>query len=120
MKGFLLAVAALHVSFMLAELFPVPIPFVLRRTQEKLPDVDKLNSRQLSVVGTIIRNVGIYNGIVAGGLFYAAYLGEPAKDVARVFLIGAAGAGTFGTITLRSWLPALQGVLGLIGCYLLR
>lgn len=120
MKVYLLAVAALHVFFMLAELLPWPLPFVLRKTNEKLAPTDKLNSGQNKVVANIVRNAGIYNGIVAGGLIYAAFTGDSARDVALVFLIGVSAAGIFGTITLRSWLCALQGILGLVGCYLLR
>jgi uncharacterized membrane protein len=107
-------------SFTLAELLPWPLPFVLRKTNEKFAPTDKLNSGQKKVVANILRNAGIYNGIVAGGLIYAAFTGDSARDVALVFLIGVSAAGVFGTITLRSWLCALQGILGLVGCYLLR
>jgi uncharacterized membrane protein len=57
-------------------------------------------------VATIVHNAGIYNAILAGGLLYAAYAGDPAGDVARVLLAGAVVAGMFGTLTLRSWLTA--------------
>jgi uncharacterized membrane protein len=105
---------------MLGELLPWPIPFVVRKTNEKLAPTDKLNPGQSKVVANIVRNAGIYNGIVAGGLFYAAFMGDSARDVALVFALGVSAAGIFGTITLRSWLCALQGILGLVGCYLLR
>jgi uncharacterized membrane protein len=106
MKVYLVTVALLHVFFMLAELLPWRLPFVLRKTNEKLAPTDKLNS-------------GIYNGIVAGGLFYAAFMGDSARDVALVLIIGVSAAGIFGTITLRSWLCGVQGILGLVGWYLL-
>ena len=80
----------------------------------------QLNSEQNKVVANIVRNAGIYNGIVASGLFYAAFMGDSARDVALVFVIGVSAAGMFGTITLRSWLCLLQGILGLVGWYLLR
>jgi putative membrane protein len=120
MRVYLATVALLHVFFMLGELLPWPIPFVVRKTNEKLAPTDKLNPGQSKVVANIIRNAGIYNGIVAGGLFYAAFMGDSARDVALVFALGVSAAGIFGTITLRSWLCALQGILGLVGCYLLR
>ena len=120
MRLFLLIVALLHVFFMFAELLPWRLPFALRKTNEKLAPTDKLNFAQSKVVANIVRNAGIYNGIVAGGLFYAAFMGDSARDVALVFVIGVSAAGIFGTITLRSWLCALQGILGLVGWYLLR
>jgi uncharacterized membrane protein len=89
------------------------------KTTEKLAPTDKLNSRQSQVVADIVRNAGIYNGSVASGLFYAAFMGDSARDVALVVVIGVS-AGIFGTITLRSSLCALQGVLGLVGWYFLR
>jgi putative membrane protein len=120
MKIYLVTVALLHVFFMLAELLPWSLPFALRKTTEKLAPTDKLNPGQSTVVANIVRNAGIYNGIVAGGLFYAAFMGDSARDVALIFAIGVSAAGIFGAITLRSWLCALQGILGLVGCYLLR
>jgi len=58
MKVYLLTVAALHVFFMLAELLPCPLPFVLRKTNEKFAPTDKLNSGQNKVVANIVRNAG--------------------------------------------------------------
>ena len=41
-------------------------------------------------------------------------------DVARVLLLGATAAGIFGTITLKSWPTALQGLIGLVGWFSFR
>ena len=104
---------------MLAELLPWPLPFALRITNKKLAPADKLNPEQTKVVSKIVRNAGIYNGIVASGLFYAAFMGNSARDFALVLLVGVFAAGIFGTITLRSWLCFAQGILGLVGwCWL--
>ena len=73
-----------------------------------------------SLVATIVHNAGIYNAILAGGLFWAAWIGDPARDVARLLLIGAVVAGAFGTATLKSPLTALQAILGAVGLILLR
>ena len=67
------------------------------------------------MVATIVHNAGIYNGILAAGLFWAALTGESANDVARVLLAGAAIAGIFGTVTMKSVPTAVQAVLGIIG-----
>lgn len=116
----LLALALLHLGFMLAELFPWATPFAVKQTLNRLPPAESLSPVQTKLIASVVRNVAIYNGIVAGGLFYAAAAGASAIDVARVLLIGAAAAGIFGTVTLKSVLPALQALIALIGCYLYR
>jgi uncharacterized membrane protein len=77
------------------------------------PD-DRFSPTQQSLVADIVHNAAIYNAIVAGGLVYAAFV-SPHGDVARVMLLGAAAAGLFGTLTLRSALPAVQAILGIVG-----
>ena len=72
---------------------------------------------QQRLVARIVQNAGVYNGIVAGGLFWAAFAGESAIDVARILLIGAAVAGVFGTVTLKSPVPAVQAIAGVIGLF---
>jgi uncharacterized membrane protein len=68
-----------------------------------------------------VQNAGIYNGILAGGLLWAALAFDPALAVdpawyvARVLLAGAAVAGIFGTVTLKSPVTAGQALLGIIG-----
>jgi putative membrane protein len=116
MKWFLIAAGLLHLSFMLLELVPWKWPLAIRWTSSNLPS---FTPEQQHFVRGIVQNAGIYNGIVAGGLFFAAYAGTSAADVARVLLIGAAAAGTFGALTLKSpYLPALQALVGAIGAIL--
>jgi uncharacterized membrane protein len=68
-----------------------------------------------------VQNAGIYNGILAGGLLWAALTidqalaVDPARDVARVLLAGATIAGVFGTATLKSPVTAVQAMLGMVG-----
>jgi len=114
-KWFLLGVALLHAAFMVLELFPWESPFLLGLVSRKLPDGERFTTDQRDLVATIVRNAGIYNGILAAGLVWAALTGESANDVARVLLAGAAAAGIFGTVTMRSAPTAVQAVLGIIG-----
>jgi uncharacterized membrane protein len=74
---------------------------------------------QQKLVANIVHNAGIYNAIIAGGLFWSAFRGESATDVAHVLLIGAAVAGVFGTATLKSPLTAIQALAGIIGFFLI-
>jgi uncharacterized membrane protein len=132
-KGFLLVVAAVHALFMAFELFPWPFPILLKIVSKKLPALPrepneaqepterKWSRHQQPLVATIVQNAGIYNGILAGGLLWAALTidqalaVDPARDVARVLLAGATIAGVFGTATLKSPVTAVQAMLGMVG-----
>jgi len=122
MKGFLLVTGLIHVGFMLAELFPPSTPFLLGFVSKKLPKLPTggpFTIDQQKLVSAIVRNAGIYNGIVAGGLLWVA-CGGASMDVARVMLMGAAVAGVFGAITLKSWVPGVQAAFGIAGLILLQ
>ena len=128
MKWFLIIAALLHLSFMICELFPWQVPVSLELASKGLPELpldppltkpqQERFEAQRELTATVVHNAGIYNGIVAGGLFWAAYAGLAATDVALVMLMGAAVAGIFGTATLRSPVTALQAVIGIIGLIL--
>jgi Protein of unknown function (DUF1304)/Protein of unknown function (DUF1501) len=129
MKYFLFGAAALHASFMAAELLPWPRPLLLKKasenlrpiadlTKDELPPEAKFTDEQLKLIATIVHNAGIYNGIVAGGLLWAAIHENDGHHVARVMLLGATAAGIFGTMTLKSWPTAFQGLVGLVGLFL--
>jgi uncharacterized membrane protein len=79
------------------------------------PDRVVVASAQKRLVATIVHNAGIYSGIVAGDLFWAAFGGNGGTDVARVMRLGALVDGVFGAATLRSSVPAVQAIVGLIG-----
>jgi uncharacterized membrane protein len=115
MQWFLAGVAVLHALFMIAELFPWRLPLLLRLASKKLPQGESFTSAQQDLVANVVRNAGIYNGILAGGLFWASLGGDSAAAVARVMLIGAAAAGVFGTVTLKSLVSALQAAVAIIG-----
>jgi uncharacterized membrane protein len=119
LKAYLCIVALLHGFFCVAELFPWRMPLALWLSLKQLKPRDDFSPAQQDLVATIVHNAAIYNAIVAGGLVYAA-MSSPHGDVARVMLLGAAGAGVFGALTLRSTLAALQAVLGIIGLYLAK
>jgi uncharacterized membrane protein len=120
MNWLLIIAALLHTGFMLGELFPWPNPLLLQIAIKKLPPGTSFTSEQQSMVATIVHNTGIYNSILAGGLFWAAFIGDPAADVARVLLIGAAVAGIFGTATLKSPITAVQALIGIVGFFLIK
>ena len=126
---FLIVAASLHTFFMAFELFPWSTPFSLRFASKSLPSLppgetftaaqERLVTARQQLTAAIVHNAGIYNGIIAGGLFWAACVGDPAADVARVMLAGATAAGIFGTVTLKSGATAVQALVGIAGLFLL-
>jgi len=127
MKWFLIVAALLHLGFMICELYPWQVPVSLELASKCRPELppDKLTDAQKEwfhaqqeLTATVVHNAGIYNGIVAGGLFWAAYAGLAATDVALVMLMGAVVAGIFGTVTLKSPVTAMQAAVGIIGLIL--
>src|SRR5947199_8716299 len=114
-------------TFMVFELFPWSMSFSLRIASKKLPNLpgdepftaaqDKVVAARQQLLATIVHNAGIYNGIVAGGLFWAAFAETSAIDVARVMLIGAPVAGIFGTATVKSLVTAFQAAVGIGGLF---
>jgi putative membrane protein len=103
--------------FMLCELFPWSFPVALRPVSRKLVSSGPFATDQKKLVATVVHNAGIYNGIVASGLLWAAF--GASSDVALIMLAGAVVAGIFGTATLRSPVSATQAVVGMIGLILL-
>lgn len=118
MNWIIAVVAALHAIFCLSEIFPWPFPILLQKISEKHLREQTWGVAQQKLVVSIVQNAGIYNGILAGGLFWAAYAGDEALDTARVLLIGAIVAGIFGALTLKSWPSAVQAIFGLIAIVL--
>ena len=119
LRWFLVLAAALHLTFMVLELFPWGFPFLLCRLATEKLGADPFSHDQLCFVSTIVHNAGIYNGIVSGGLFWAAFHESTSINIAHVMLIGATVAGIFGAATL-SPLTGVQAVVGIIGLVLLR
>ena len=117
MKWFLAMAATLHAAFMAVELYHWDHPFVLNLVSEKLKKGIPPIGPQLDLLTTVVHNAGIYNGIVAGGLFWAAS-GKASLDVARVMLMGAVAAGIFGAVTIH-WPTGIQAVVGITGLFLL-
>lgn len=128
MKSFLIVAALLHLTFMVCELYPWQIPVSLAAASKDIaaipadqhftPEQQKWLDARQELTATVVHNAGIYNGIVAVGLLWAAFVGTANTDLALVMLIGAALAGVFGTATLKSPVPALQAAVGIIGVIL--
>src|SRR4051812_10765025 len=104
MKYFLFGAAALHGSFMAAELLPWSHPLLLKKASRKLrpitnemknkrPREAKFTDEQIKLIAAIVNNAGIYKEIVAGVLVGAQPHKNDRHNVARVLLLGATAAG---------------------------
>ena len=126
MKVLLLLTALLHLGFMILELFPLSSPpWLLGIIGDEWPASKTFSPDQQLLVSTIVRNAGVYNGILAGGLLWTTcgifgVCASVSMDVARVMLIGAVVAGAFGGITLKSGACWIQSAFGAITLFLLR
>jgi len=118
LQAVLYLAVVVHAAFMLAELFPFPTPLLLKVVGEKWCPGQPFLGKQHDLVANIVRNAGIYNGIVAGGLLWAALSGNLTGDLARAMLTGALVAGLFGAITLKTWIPLIQAAFGIVGLFL--
>jgi len=124
----------LHVVLMGLETLPPSCPVLLQLVSKRklkplaeelvLPQKTPLTAGtftpcQQKLVANIVKNAGIYNGIVAAVLFATAYAGD--REVAYVLLAGITVAGAFGGMTLSSgaWAQAAFGVVGIVGLYFL-
>src|SRR5262245_55964906 len=104
-------VVLLHAGFMVAEVFGSP-PFLLRVVLKKRrPPVEVFQTEQRKLVFSIVRNAGVYNGIVAASVAWAIHAG--ATDMLRVLLGGAVVAGVFGAFTISS-LTIVQAIIAVI------
>lgn len=107
------AIGALHVLFMFGELFPWKSPFIMDTVLKKWPEPLDLSAADRHFAAMVVHNAGIYNGIVAAGLFAAASLGPTGLPVQLALLVGGVVAGMFGAATLTRATIA-QAIVGLL------
>lgn len=111
-------IGCLHLLFMLGELFPSKKPKIMELVLRKWPRTLELSENDEHLVATVVRNAGVYNGIVAAGLFACAWVG-PGAYVIQVTLLtggivaGLFGAGLFGAATLSKGTIA-QAIAGAV------
>ena len=105
-------IGILHLCFMVGELYPWECPWIMALVLQKWPRLD-LSVDDTHFVSMVVHNAGIYNGIVAAGLFVAASTGPAAFHIQIVFLAGGVVAGLFGAKTLARVILG-QAILGAI------
>jgi len=99
------AVAALHLWFLVLEMFLWDKPFG-RRTFGMTPE-------RAAATKSLAMNQGLYNGFLAAGLVWGLLAGD---DVKIFFLACVVVAGVFGALTASRkilWVQALPGLIAL-------
>jgi putative membrane protein len=102
-------VAALHVGFLVLEMFLWSKP-IGRRVFGLPPEV-------MTGSAALAANQGLYNGFLAAGLVWGLYLGSAGFGVKVFFLACVVVAGAFGAATARRsilWIQALPGIAALL------
>ena len=106
-------IGVVHVAFMIGELYPWEKPRIMEVVLKKWDPHLELSEDEHHFAAMVVHNAGIYNGIVAVGLFAAAWLGQPAHAAQVALLAGGIVAGLFGYATLTK-ATIVQAVLGAI------
>lgn len=107
------SIGLLHLIFMAGELLPWGNPKIMQVVLRKWPRALDLSDNDRHLAAMIVHNAGIYNGIVAAGLFASLWSG-PATHVVQINLLaGGIVAGLVGAATL-SKATILQAVAGAV------
>jgi len=112
------AIGILHSGLMAGELFRWCRPFILGIVlDQRQPIFADMSSKEYCFLTSVVHNAGVYNGIVAAGLFATLWAGPSALPVQVALLSGGIVAGVFGAATLA---PAtiVQAVLGAIALFI--
>ena len=108
-------VAALHVYFLVLEMFLWKKPLGRR--------VFGLTREMAEATASLAANQGLYNGFLAAGLVWGLGLGTDGFSIRVFFLICVIVAGVFGAATASRkilWVQALPGAIALALTYLAR
>src|SRR5882672_3225360 len=90
-------IGALHLGFMVGELYPWERPWIMALVAKKR-GLDFAKNDTTHLLAMVVHNAGIYNGIVAAGLFAALCAGPAALHIQIALLAGGIVAGVFGGV----------------------
>ena len=106
-------IGGLHFFFMIGELVPWERPAIMTLVIRKWKQPLDLSANDKQLLSMVVHNAGVYNGIVAAGLFASLIHGSDAFDVQVALLSGGVIAGLFGAATL-SKATIVQAIFGAI------
>lgn len=110
------SIGIVHAGFMIGELYPWENPLIMAVVLQKWPHQLDLSDADKHFVSMVVHNAGIYNGIVAAGLFATVFVGAVAFPIQIALLTGGIVAGLFGfaTLTRKTILQAVLGAIALV------
>jgi putative membrane protein len=103
-----IAVAVLHLGFLVLEMFLWTKPIGRR--------VFGLSPEFMQASASLAANQGLYNGFLAAGLLWSLWLGPAGHPVRVFFLACVIVAGLYGGVTTKRsilWIQAVPGALAL-------
>jgi putative membrane protein len=112
-------VAALHVGFLILEMFLFKTKFVQEGLLGELRR--RFNQQGIGITARLAMNMGLYNGFLAAGLVWGLLATEAAFSIKLFFLVCVIIAGVFGGFTIKSsifFTQALPAVLALVSLWL--
>ncbi len=96
-------IAALHVWFLVLEMFLFRAPIGLKTFGSTREDAD--------VMATLAANQGLYNGFLAAGLVVSLIAAHPVDNAFKIFFLGCVVvAGVFGGITVSRRILLVQAL----------
>jgi|SRR5580765_324883 len=104
------AIGILHSVFMAGELVPWGRPLIMGLVLDKRKPIS-FGEKEYRLLTSVVHNAGVYNGIVAAGLFATLWAGPGVLPVQVALLTGGVVAGLFGAATL-TWETIGQAVFG--------
>lgn len=111
-------VAALHVGFLILEMFLWKTDLVQKRIAELNQE---FGQQGIGITARLAMNMGLYNGFLATGLIWGLLANQGAFSIKLFFLICVVIAGIFGALTVKKsifFLQALPGILAFIFIWL--
>lgn len=111
--SFIILVAALHIGFLILEMFLWNTP-VGRKIFHLKPEF-------ASESATLAKNQGLYNGILAAGLIWSFFIPDPAfqASVRYFFLTAIIIAGVYGALTAKPTIFFYQALPALLALFFL-
>lgn len=104
-------VAALHVVFLILEMFLWQKPVGMK--------IFGLTPETAALTAPLAKNQGLYNGFLAAGLIWSFFAAQP-ESIQTFFLLCIIVAGIFGAITAKPsilFVQALPAVIALLAVY---
>lgn len=109
-------VTTILVTLVAIEFFYIMYLETLATTSESTSRVFNLSVKELSgkSLNTLMKNQGIYNGLIGLGLLYSTYLADASLEITRMLLIYIILVAIYGGLTSNKKIILTQGGLAIL------